>query len=855
MREAQAASPAGRRRPASFAIVCILTLLTAAPGAQADPPPCLPDADGDGHPIFGNPEYRMQYSPIAACTGDFDGDGDLDLAIANSAKGTSLPGDIAIMLNRGDGVFEDAPYGGSRRYAAGDRPRSIACDDFDNNGTLDLAVAAANSDAVFVLLGNGDGTFQPAMPFPVGTAPRSICCGDIDADGIADLATLNGLSNDVSVLLGNGDGTFTAQVPLSVTPVGDSIPNCAGATILGGIAVVLKDLDGDGNLDLATANKDSNTVSVLLGNGDGSFAPQIPYPVGNGPVALAVGDLDGDTDPDLVASNALAQDVSLLLNNGDGTFAPHVFIPVDGWEGPPHPQSLLAGPRGVALGDLDGDGDLDMGVGRGCPGWKVSVLLNNGDATFAEEVTVDVDLAPTFVAFVDLNGNGSLDMAVPDFHQGRSQVSIVFGDGAGGFWDDWTTQNGYVSDPSNADPTGLAAADLDGDGDLDLATANRDSDNVAILLNNGDGTFAPPVPYDTGFFSVSVAIGDLNGDPFPDLAVTNAGDNNVSVLLNNGDGTFGTSVPYAAGFGARVVAIGDLDGDGDQDLAVTNPNVPPGNTVSILLNNGDGSFAPQVTYPSGNVPWGITIADFDNDNDLDLAIVNAFHNAFPNNHAVSILLNQGNATFAPPVSYQLPDEPRPLATADLDDDGDFDLVVGINGNSSPSSLPSAAVLLNNGDGTFSDAGSYPVPGVWGTRSVALGDLDGDGIPDVALGTWNIGNVAVLLGNGDGTFAEAVVYGRGAGAPSVVLGDFDGDGDLDLASSNDNNWNVSILFNRACGALPGDCDGSGIVDMADIPCFVACLLDPAPAACLIADLNADGTPDGMDIALFVRALLP
>ena len=845
----------------------ILLALISSPAALADDPPCLINTHGDGHPIFGNPKYSMMHcdfdgcetmGPLALAMGDLDGDGDLDFAIANSAYYAHLggvSGDLTIMLNQGDGMFVDETY-----YEAGYEPRSVALGDLDGDGDLDVAVASSTDDAVFVLLGYGDGTFAPATSFAVGDAPRSVAIGDVDGDGTPDLAVLNAMSNDVSVLMGNGDGTFAPQATYGVGIVGDYPERWLP---VGGVSIALRDLDGDGDLDLVTANCGQQglgtclltlppgSVSVLLNNGDGTYAAQVEYTCDLRTVNLALGDLDEDGDPDVVASNLCNGTVSVLLNNGDGTLAPQVTYEANGYEGPLPPGAAWfgGGPASLALGDVEGDGHLDLAVGyQGS--YYVSLLPGNGDGTFGDEATLFVDQRPVFVDLGDLNGDGGLDLAVLAPGSNQDSLSVIFNFGDGVFLDDETTELLYWV-------VCAAIGDLDGDADLDLAVAGGGS-RVSVLLNHGDATF-DQVAYGVGFKPYSVAMGDVDADGDLDLAVANGGggmgvDDTVSVLLNNGDGTFAAQVTYDAGPSAQHVAIGDLDHDGDADLAVANLWGP---TVSVLLSNGDGTFAGQVQYATGNYPRSVVIGDLDGDTHPDLVTVNGFP------HGVTVLAGNGDGTFgAAVVAYDLSGGPEPMRTSlgDLDGDGDLDVVVGFNNNPAyPPPQPNVQVLLNDGAGVLSDGGSYLVPGTWQTDSLAIGDLDGDGVPDLALTNAAQESVSVLLGQGDGTFADGVAYARAHGPnPGVVLGDLDGDGDLDLAVTNgDEHVGLSVLRNRTCRAVPvpGDLNGDGIVDLADIGGFVACLLDPAPAACLAADINGDGTADGLDIAPFVDAVLP
>src|SRR6266567_2696361 len=301
-------------------------------------------------------------------------------------------------------------------YVAGSKngPSGIAVGDFNGDGKLDLAVVNFGDWNVYVLLGNGDGTFQAARSLPIGTHPALVAVGDFNGDGKPDLAISSVGDNTVSVLLGNGDGTFLAP---QVTPVG-----------LNPWYFAVGDFNGDGKLDLAVADygcpldctsSPSNTVTVLLGNGNGTFLPGPSLTVGNGPAGVAVGDFNGDGRQDLAVANVNDNTLSVLLGNGDGTFqAPHTFAD----PGMTHPYF-------VAIGDFNRDGKQDLVVTNHLFA-TVSVLLGNGDGTFQAAQDFAVDNDPVYVTVNDFNGDAAPDLAVANLH--AIAISVLLGNAGTG---------------------------------------------------------------------------------------------------------------------------------------------------------------------------------------------------------------------------------------------------------------------------------------------------------------------------------------------------------------------------------------------------------------------------------------
>ncbi len=344
---------------------------------------------------------------------------------------------------------------------------------------------------------------------------------------------------------------------------------------------------------------------------------------------------------------------------------------------------------------------------------------------------------------------------------------------------------------AGAFPAPVAVGDFNADGRPDLAVANRDSGTVSILLGNPGGTFQAPVNYAAGAFPVSVAVGDFNFDGRPDLALANPFINNVSILLGNPNGTFRAPVNYAAGGNPRSVAVGDFNADGRPDLAVPNINNESPGTVSILMGNPGGTFRAPVNYTVDGGPIFVAVGDFNADGQPDLATAN-----FSGNTASILLGNPpppNSGTFQAPVRYAVGLFPYSVAVGDFNADGRPDLAVA------NSSSDNVSILLGNTGGTFQAAVNYAVGR--GPTSVAVGDFNADGRPDLAVANSSSGNVSILLGNPGGTFPAPDNFAAGVNSSSVAVGDFNADGRPDLAVANSVSNNVSVLLNTGIFSAP------------------------------------------------------
>ncbi len=326
-------------------------------------------------------------------------------------------------------------------------------------------------------------------------------------------------------------------------------------------------------------------------------------------------------------------------------------------------------------------------------------------------------------------------------------------------------------------PLAVAAGDVNGDGIADLVVANYGSQNVAVWLGNGNGTFSGPVYFGTGIGGDSIAINDFNGDGKPDIAVANQSGNGVAILLGNGDGTFQAPVSYSSVNAPSAVAVADFNLDGIADLATVSAT---GNGISVLLGNGNGTFQNAVTYNAGNQPYSLTVGDFNGDGKPDIAIASFGSNS------VSVLLGNGDGTFQSAVTYSVGGPPESIIAADFNGDGKTDLATA---NQSTSSV---SVLLGNGDGTFQQAAPYAA-GSGSAYALSAGDFDGNGTLDLAVADQANNAVDILFGKGDGTFTAGAAYPTGNTPQSISVGEFNGDGRTDLAVVSQSGDSVTVLL--------------------------------------------------------------
>jgi hypothetical protein len=649
--------------------------------------------------------------PTAGAAGDFNGDGKLDLVV--TATSTS-PGTAIVYLGNGDGTFRLNPTAVTVGTTS-NSPASIAVGDFNHDGKLDFATANSSNyfnGSTSIVLGKGDGTFQPAVDYQDtgGLTPTSIVAADFNHDSFLDLAMLDRGNGQVAIFINQGNGTFQSPTYYNAGVTGNRQQSS--------MELAVGDFNRDNNPDLVVIANQESTAGVLLGNGNGTFRPGAWYIVDVDANGVAVGDFNGDGNLDFVVSAVTANTLTVVLGNGDGTFkSARSYVPYTIRQF--LPNTFGPSPTSVAFGDFNGDGSADMAVvDQGNS--NVTIFLNNGDGTFAESTNYSTGpTAGTMVSVADFNHDGRLDLVV-GLNSGGGSVNsftILLGNGDGTFQSAVAYPNG-----SNGGVSALAIVDVNGDGLPDVISNSEQisvNGNLYVTLGKGDGTFQPGVQTPpacssglntgAGYF----AAADLNGDHKPDLAVACGGDSVVSVLLNNGNGTFGSATSFPTLAGPSSIAIGDFNEDGKPDLAVT--DYGDSKHVSVLLGNGNGMFSAQTPYSVLGAPYLQSVFNFN--------------------------------TFNPPgvnTAY--------VVAADFNLDGHLDLLVGDNTaiigvccNPVETVNNGVQLFLGNGDGTFQSDNSY-LAGRQGTF-LAVADLDNNGSPDGAVVSSSDSSVNILLNRG------------------------------------------------------------------------------------------------------------
>lgn len=727
----------------------------------------------------------LAMADVGSLAGPADGIADVVVGAQNQL--------VAVLFGRGDGRLAGGP-----NTQIGRIPAALAVAEFTGDAALDLLVAdTGNNLACFRGFSDGPPFERLGDLIRVGENPVAIATRDFDADGNTDIAVLhqsNQTFGEIWILHGNGDCTFAAPA----FPADAVLRTGAGSS-----ALVVDDVDGDGDADIAVTNAVGNDVWVFRGAADGDFTevqridvvdPSLPPGAGGTrvvePVGIGVGRFDADAFGDLAVVNRNTDQVVLLRGNGDATFAAPRFFPSG---------SAGSSPTAIVVADIDGDGTSDAVVANNRSS-DASVLLGDGAGALALPVVFTADQEPLAVGVAQLDGDDRLDVVVSSRGNQGPTAAVLLGLGGGGMR---AVQN-VPTDPS---PNDVAVGDLDNDGLPDLATAHG-SGVILLARARAEGGFAPlrDGVIDAGDSISAIAAADFDGDMLTDVVVARDESGVVAFHRGSVDGGFAAAVETVVGAGLSALATGDWNEDGFTDLAVTRQIGDDPGRVELFFGGPAGPGTPASVLV-GSTPVDIAAADFNEDGRDDLLVANNISGF------ASVLLGGGDGTFAAAEAVAVGGSPRAVAAADFDRDGCDDFVVALSVNSA------VVPYFGRCDGTFV-RGPQTLSGVLSPAGLVVADFSGDRIPDVGV-TDEVDNIVSLFTKrpNDRFFLnlpgdDYVVSRRPV---RMGAGDFDDDGRYDAVALNSFvAGSVSVLTNvTGSGFLRGDANADGAIGAADL----------------------------------------
>ncbi len=683
--------------------------------------------------------------------------------------------------------------------------RQMVVGDFDGDNVPDVVATCDTNPQLSFLRGDGSAGFAQPIAIDMGDVAWDLAAGDVDGDGLLDVVAANPGSygpKGITFFRNNGGGAFTQLAFYDTTGSARSVE--------------LFDFDGDTDLDVAVTIPGTGAtsfVSLRLNDGAGNFGAQGLLVLTSGADAIVRGDLDGDGAMDLVVGHETNR-VSVLRNNGIWFDPPVAYTtPVAGF---------LDGRPAVAVGDADGDGDLDvfysssaMGLAPGGGNVGTVVLLPNVGAT-SLGAPVEIPLASASdgasdLALADVDGDSDLDLIAG----ADRSWTLVTNDGSGAFGSPqaWRAAGSTLA---------VAAEDLDGDGLPEVLALSQDPMELVVHRNTQGGFAAELGATDLETSSATSASSnleaadvDLDGDV--DVAfgwgASFSGAYGINVSLGDGTGAFGAPTSYPATSFPRAIELADVDGDSYPDLLWLDEQ----SRLRLRMNRQNGTFQPTQTLPGTYCfdDGEVRAFDVDLDSDLDVLVADC-------GNKVQVLLNQGGGTFAAPLSHSVGGNPTALGGGDLNGDTVFDLLTNTGSQSW------LELSLGNNDGTFQPPTLLQTGR--GARAIEVRDMDGDGRLDVVSAHSLDGSGAsVVFSNGFGFFGAPVLLDKSysGDADDVDTFDFDGDGNLDVVAPNRVSNDVSVWISNGDRTFqPQRRFGVG----------------PTPAEIEVADVDGDGSDD-------------
>lgn len=701
--------------------------------------------------------FAVGQHPRVVEIGDLNGDGIADIVSADDESSS-----MSVLLGQGMGRFADAVG-----VDPGGEPLSVTLADVDGDDVLDVVTANLEPSAIAILSGGGDGTFSAPELLTAGDSPIRVAVGDLNGDGRADLVAANSLSNDVSIHIANPTTGFTERPRVGVGT--------------GPRWIELLELTGDEHLDVITANRDSNDLTILPGDGAGGFGPAQTIAACAGAHHIAAGRFNEDDDLDLLIPCKADGGIVVLISKGSGQFEPPVF------------QATQRAAIAAAVADMDGDGDLDAAVNHWYgSGGQIFLFQGAGDGTFTETARLDNRSKPRGVALGDVTGEGLIDIVTANTES--NDVVLFRGTGRVDLGDldvDFLSFRPRVRD--------MAPADFNDDGRTDFVTVSWQA--LSTVMAKGpppNDEFNTGTAIDIPRFPSDVITGDFNGDGHADFIAKNnkvasplpgkrCTDPHLALFLGNGDLSFAEELRVAAGNLTHHTdddfTAADVDVDGIDDLLIIERQ---STVVSYMRGKANGQFEVVQRIAADTKAERVAAGDVNGDDAPDLAWVEG-----PEGRSIVVRLRDEFLRYGFVATATVATDARPswLIVSDVDGDGRGDLVYGFPDRTT------VEVRRSLPDGTFSDSIVSDI-GVTFFETPAAIDADVDLALDLvgleAIGPYDPmvprgGPPAIALGNADGTFRTAEIIMPGDSVPTLqgfssgaLLADnFDDDPSLDL----------------------------------------------------------------------------